>query len=259
MGIGVKRNGNYSQGQGFTIKGMGGGLKARPVGEQLGLVTLGLVMHLDSADVASYPGSGTAWYDLSGNGADATLYNTPTFENPPGNLRFDRASYEYAATATALSSLTNWTVEAWVNLDVALEPGINAIVTDTFNGGNINFAIGSLEPGNTLLRAGFFNGSWRNTSGFTAATGVWYDVVGTYDGSDVKLYVNDVVEGTLNYSGTSASGGTDVRIARRWDSSPTSSGNYIDGAIPIVRIYNRALSAAEVSQNFSFQRGRFGV
>ena len=34
----------------------------------------GLVLHLDSMDINSYPGSGTVWYDLSGNGHDATLY-----------------------------------------------------------------------------------------------------------------------------------------------------------------------------------------
>jgi len=227
----------------------------RPL-KTIGAVENGILLHLDAGLPSSYPGSGATWYDLSGRGNNATLYNTPTYSSSDGGiLTFSRSSSQYGDTAD-LGSQTNWSVECWAKLNTNLNNGVNAFVTNVYNGSNLNFSIGSNEPGSNTLRAGFFNGSWRNTTGYGLSTSIWYHMVGTYNGSTVLLYVNNVQQGSLSYSGTPSSGGG-VRIARRWDSDNSSS-NFVDGSIAIVRIYNRALSTTEINQNYTFQKSRFG-
>jgi hypothetical protein len=83
-------------------------------------------------------------------------------------------------------------------------------------------------------------------------------VVGSYDGSTIKQYHNGIVTSSLSYSGTPTSGGT-VRIAARWDDLTQITQNYFTGSIAAVRIYNRALSAAEVLQNYNTTKARFGL
>ena len=132
-------------------------------------------------------------------------------------------------------------------------------VTNVYDGSNLNYTLGASIPASTPATAGFFNGAWRNASpGLTLSTGVWYHLAGTYDGATVKFYVNASVNSTLDYVGTPTSGGN-TRIARRWDSVANDSGNFVDGSIPVVRIYNRALDIGEIGRNFRTQRGRYGL
>ncbi len=113
-------------------------------------------------------------------------------------------------------------------------------------------------PANYNLAVGFFDGAWRNTSGFTPSLNTWYQVVGTYDGTTIRQYVNGSANGgTLTYSGTPQSGG-EVRLMRRWD-SPLLPGNLVDGDLAIVKIYNTALSSGEVLANFNSNKNRFGL
>ena len=147
-----------------------------------------------------------------------------------------------------LGSLTRFTVEAWVKFNSLPEPySLPTLVTNTYPGGsNVNFSLGfngtnGTGDWNGRLCGGFFNSGWRNTLGFYPSINTWYNVCVTYDGSFVRLYNNGALDSSLNYVGTPATSGAGVRIARRWDDV-----NYIDGYIPVVRIYNRALSADEV-------------
>ena len=112
--------------------------------------------------------------------------------------------------------------------------------------------------GNTTnISAGFFDGAWHNTSGFQPAVNTWYQSVGTYDGSTLVQYVNGASQSSLSYTGTPSSGGL-VRIASRWDDQ-ASSIDFFPGDIAIVKIYNTALSGADVLQNFNANRLRFGI
>jgi hypothetical protein len=221
------------------------------------VIDSGLLLHLDAGSTYSYIGTGTTWEDLKNNN-DSTLINTPTYNsNFGGYLSFDDTSLEYA-TAPDLGNLSNWTVEVWFRLSEPLSGKISSLVTNAWNGStSLNFSIGTNNaPVNYDLCIGFFDSNWRNTSGFTPNVGEWYQVVGTYDGSVLRQYVNGTASGgTLNYSGIPTSGGL-VRFMRRWDDSLSSS-NLIKGDLQVVRIYDRALSSSEVTHNYNMNVARF--
>jgi hypothetical protein len=83
MGFNVKKSGSFSGSEGMKVRGSGGRLFTSGEGPPT-LVTSGLVLHLDATDPASYPGSGTTWYDLSPSGEDATLVGAGPTWNPAG-------------------------------------------------------------------------------------------------------------------------------------------------------------------------------
>ena len=224
------------------------------------IVTNGLVLHLDAGSRQSYTSGSTTWSDLSGNNRTTTLFNTPSYVSTNnGLIRFTDTSNQYA-TASNIGSLTTWTMEAWFNLSVSLTNKVTTIITNQYNGvSSLNFSMGTNNsPSSYNLCVGFFNGAWRNTTGFAPAINTWYQVIGTYDGATVRQYVNGAANGgTLSYAGTPQSGG-EIRLMRRWDDVVTTA-NLCAGSLSNVKVYNRALSAQEVTQNYNALKNRFGL
>lgn len=224
------------------------------------LITKGLVLALDSADKNSYPGSGTTWTNLTTTGNNGTLQNGVTYDTTYNSLSFATASLQ-SITGSDLGSLSNFTVETWFNLTtLPTTAGAATIVTNAYPGTTtqLNFSIGlNNSPNNANIVAGFFDGAWRNTAGFVPVTNTWYYTSVTYDGATIIQYLNGASQSTLSYVGTPVSSGAGYRIARRWDTG--ASVDHINGLIPIVRVYNRALSATEISQNYNAQKSRFGL
>jgi len=219
-----------------------------------------LLVYLDSGNPSSYSGSGSLWSDLTSNDNDATLISSPTYSSSFGGiLQFDDASLEYA-TIPNLGNLNQWTVEAWFRLTTSLTSKVTSIVSNQFDLINkLNFSLGTNNaPSNRNLAVGFYDGSWRTTVGVVPQVGVWYQMVGTYDGSVIRQYVNGVASGgTVNYVGTPQSGGQ-VRLMRRWDENLVAS-NLVDGDLAIVKIYNTALNSTEVLDNFNENKNTFGL
>lgn len=219
-----------------------------------------LLVYLDSGNSSSYGGSGSVWYDLTNNNNNATLINSPTYSGSfNGILQFDDASLEYA-TIPNIGNLSTWTVEVWFRLSTSLSGKVTSIVSNQFDlTSKLNFSLGTNNaPTNNNLASGFYNGAWRTNAGIVPITNTWYQVVGTYDGSVVRQYVNGVASGgTLNYVGTPQSGG-EIRLMRRWDGNDITS-NLVDGDLAIIKIYNTAITSGEVLQNFTDNKNRFGI
>jgi hypothetical protein len=217
------------------------------------------VVFLDSGDPTSYPGSGSTWFDLT-TGNNATLFNTPTYSpNFDGILQFSKTSLEYA-TIPNIGTIQNWTVEVWVRFTSSLNGQISMVVGNQFNlSSSINFVIGTgRAPTSYNIAAGFFQNGWYNTTGFAPTLNTWYQIVGTYDGSTIRQYVNGSASGgTLNVSSTLQSGG-EVRIMRRWDDN-LSSGNLFDGDLAIVKIYDKALNSTQINSIWNENKSRFGL
>jgi hypothetical protein len=218
------------------------------------IVTTGLVLSLDAGNPASYPGSGTTWTDTVSS-IPFTLNNSPAYSsNNGGYLEFVPASSQWADSVTSLSNLSTWTVEAW-HYWTGVTTGSNpCLVTETYVGGSINYTLG-YPSGAPNFQAGFWNGGWQVTpSGYTLPSNAWCQIVGTYDGTDIKLYVNNSLINLTAYTFTPTSSGAGIRLMNRWDSA-----DYWGGRLGIVRIYDDALTAEQVTQNYNADRSRFGL
>jgi hypothetical protein len=215
------------------------------------IVTNGLVLFLDANNTNSYPGSGTSWYDLSGNGNTGTLTNGPTFSNENGGtIVFDGVDdYVNVANASSLNASAQ-TISVWYNATVV--PGRPAVLVgkhDTAgsnNGYNLwtsNYA--QIKVANVGYDSGLATG----------VTNVWYHLTLAYT-SNVSLtgYLNGVSMGTSGLANFSISS-QPLRIGRSVDSF----WSLFTGKIPVVTVHNRQLTAAEVLQNFQATRTRFGV
>ena len=129
------------------------------------------------------------------------------------------------------------------------------MVTNEYGGGsNLNFVLGQLPTWDGEISGGFFDGAWKKTDGFVPVVDQWYYVVLTYDGSHLRLYKDGILFSEVAESGSAISSGLGGYIGRNWDV-----GQYIDGGIAIVQIYNRAISYLEVYQNMSAQAARYSV
>ncbi len=241
-----------------TVEGAYGyGRQPSPQSQPEPIVTSGLQVYLDAGNAASYSGSGTTWRDLTAFGRNATLYNTPTYSSAnSGYLSFLDTSLQYAAIPD-IGSLSTWTIEAWANISLSLSGKVTSIVCNQFDlTSRLNFSLGiNNAPSSYNLALGYYNGAWRTTAGIAPTLNTWTYFAGTYNGTILRQYTNTTEVSNLSYTGTPQSGG-EIRIARRWDETTVAS-NYLRGSISIIRIYNRALSAAELLQNYNAQKGRY--
>ena len=224
------------------------------------VVTNGLIFELDTGNPASYPGTGNVWYDLVGSD-DATLPNGAAYSADNGGiLTFDRTLSQSAHANSLGSVLTTFTAETWVKFNnLSLAPGdATCTITEVYNSTPINYTIGTGMLGNvTVWQGGYFDGGWHLAGTLEPVTGTWYCMTVTYDGANLKFYVNGALNDTVAASNTPQASGQGIHIGERWD-APYLTESYLDGSVPVVRVYDRGLSAAEVKQNFIATRSRFG-
>jgi len=218
------------------------------------IVTDGLVFYVDAGNGNSYPNSGTTWSDLIG-GNDGTLANGPTLDSGNGgSLVFDGTN-QYALIGDGLiSGLSQFTIDTWVKVDQTNSP-MNIIYHEWFASDNaVLFRIQSNVIQFYIRKSddsGNIGGSFNS---FTDTTN-WNHLVGTWDGTTLKVYVNKSAMATT-YTGSGA-----VRVTTTQNSYIGYYGNppiyYFDGKMSSLKIYNRALSASEITQNYNALKNRF--
>ena len=209
------------------------------------------VLYLDAGDSSSYPGTGTTWTDLVG-GKIFNLNNGPTWTSTGGGyFNFNAASSQYAICNTSLPTLSTWTVGVWHYYDGTETGSAPCIVTETYIGGQLNYSLGNNSG---PFSTGFFNGGWQVTDGYSLTANNWYYIVGTYDGADIKLYVNGTLVDTTTHVGNPTSSGAGIRLMERWDLS-----DYWGGYLSTVAIYDKALNSGQVSSIWNTTKSRYGL
>ena len=218
------------------------------------IVTDGLVLALDAGNTKSYPGSGTTWTDLSGNGNNGTLVNGVGYSN--GYLSFDGSDDKVTLSSNNVNGLSSGTTEfsilTWVkyNSTVAYtaffekQNGTGTTIRlDLGWIGNLIYLTTSNSDGTTVNQGSFAYGA-NNPN-------LWYHIALTCGGSSKKGYVNSVNTFSQTFTSYYPDNTYNLGIG----------GNIreLNGNIAQVSIYNRALTASEIQQNFNALRGRFGI
>jgi hypothetical protein len=213
------------------------------------IIRNGLVLALDAASRNSYPGSGATWTDLSGNNNTGTLVNSPTFNSGnQGSLVFNGTNQYVTDTISIASS--PFTIICWVYPSVT---PASKTVFSVGSGAGTRLALHLRMVTNTSFLFGLYNDDLSAT--VTGVTGVWNCFAVTFTTGFVQsIYQN----GIFNISRTAGGyyvGNTTCNIGR-WANN---NAEYVNGNIANVQVYNRALSAAEISQNFNATKSRFNL
>ena len=207
--------------------------------------------------VAAYAfdeGSGTSVADVSGNGNTGTIANaTWTSSGKYGSaLTFNGTNARVnIPNTTALQLTGGMTLEAWVNPTT-----VSNAWRDVIYKGNDNYYLEATSTGGSAPDGGgTFGGRGADIKGAAALTrAIWSHIALTYDGSNLRLYVNGAQVATQARTGAITTSTNQLQIG-----GDSIYGQYFSGAIDEVRVYNRALSAAEVQTDMSTPLGGGGT
>jgi hypothetical protein len=199
--------------------------------------------------------TGGGWADRSGNSNHGELINGPTYSsNGLGGLVFDGTN-DYISLGTSFTNgYINITVSFWVYVysdsgrqDIVVKyPGGNGWFVYYGGGGSNIFGVDGRESS-----AAYFNNNTTNTY----LGNNWYNVVFTKNGTNWRLYINSILDmNNTNGNGTTAFNNNGILGI----GGPLFS-DYGKCNVSDVKIYNRALSASEVLQNYNATKGRFGL
>jgi len=209
----------------------------------------GLQLYLDATNGSSYPGSGTTWFDLSGNSRDATLENGASFDT--NSINFDYTQSQYAVIAPTSMFNGDMTAIGWVY--------VRSIQTwsrlfDFGNGPNNNNVILAVDNNGTGNPAYSTDGADNIYSPAPLPLNQWVQLASTQSGTTGTIYINGtpVVTATNNEITTVS---RDVNYIGR---SNWSNDSYLDGKIAALKIYNRTLSQSEITADYTAMITRLG-
>jgi hypothetical protein len=245
------------------------------------IVTDGLALCLDAGNTKSYPGSGTTWTDLSGRGNNGTLENGVGYSGSNGgSLSFDGVDDGVILPTSFLPNQLfadnggSWTVSCWFKFP------ISPVGTKTGNaswsligraggiatGGHFILFVGSATDTTygqyaPYKLASVIRGAVTVISSSSVNTDTYNYVSLTWNGSSGFVYFNNQSPASMNV-GTAVQQTVDINaIYANFYIGTTSNvtNHYYSGNISQVSIYNRALTAEEIQQNFNALRGRFSI
>lgn len=215
------------------------------------IVMNGLVNYLDAGYNSSYPGSGTTWYNISGvSGGTGTLTNGPTYSTDGGgSIVFDGVDdYCTVQDSTSLRLTNNMTLSSWFKFNLSASSQQTLILKENYVSPTNNTGyILRADATNKTISFVLLNNSVNSVSASNIQNNAWYNVISTYDGSQIKLYINGVLSGTTNYVGGALTNNSPLYVGQ-----PTA-GFRVNGNIANTQIYDRSITQSEVLQNYQAQ------
>lgn len=209
----------------------------------LNIPTGSLLLFLDAGDSDSYPGSGTTWYDLSGNDNDATAVGTPTF----GSSRFAFNDSDHFTLPEGFGDFSNGiTIFAVVDMG-----GVDywERIIDFSNGADVDNVLFG-RNGNTTNLSFDMRDTTSGDVQYTATGAITNSTMGTYavtaDGSNIKIFADAAVES--NTTSTVLPANVSSRDTNYIGKSPWGDDSTFKGELAVVIVYNRALSTSEIEE-----------
>ena len=230
------------------------------------IVTSGLVLNLDAGNPSSYPGSGTTWTDLSTSSNNATLINGTGYSSANGGtLVFDGIN-DYAVTANNIGISSNQTrsVDIWFKLNNNTARHVLSSWGNLSANNLFNLEVNSNYGTNYPFLAIYNNDAYIPQ---TIAINQWTNIVITYAGGNVdsptgvKFYLNGALQSGVLFPsspfGNYPFNTTNTKLYVGYEGAGAR--NPMNGYLPTVKIYNKALDSTEVTTNFNAIKSRYGL
>jgi hypothetical protein len=224
------------------------------------IVTDGLVLCLDAGNPKSYPGSGTTWTDLSGNGNNGTLTNGPTYNSSNGgSIAFDGTNDYINGSVGTLNA--PFTFEVFGKFNNTSQ--YNYEYFGSVGGFSTNSMISISKIGTQDVNSSYHgfmyvytgSGEAKKTNIDLRSTSYQHlTVVLLQNFPYIKVYKNGVEGSMVDSLSAPINTNGNFRIGT-WANNTW----WLNGNIASVKVYNRALTASEIQQNFNALRGRFGI
>ena len=223
-------------------------------------VSSNLILYYDPSNPSSYSGSGTVVNDLSGNGLSGNLSNV-TYTSPSFNFNGSSSTISVADNALLEPGSGDWTMEAWVNHSVIA--GSSRIIFGKTDGGlsadwgyglrtsNVGTTFGEIGNGTTSLQS---NTAILSINNWYQVVAVWTNVAA----NSFELFINGVSQGSKSHSFTSIKNTTRPLYIGSFDGGGVF-GQWLNGQVGIVRLYNSALTSSQVTQNFNADKSKYGL
>jgi hypothetical protein len=220
--------------------------------------TSGLQLFFDAGTASSYPGTGTIVTDISGNGNSGDLINGTGYSSSDGGYFVYDGSNDQIDINNSISNLTDFSIELWFYLTSTA-----TVYRILFNIGAFQIRFGDGGFGNRLqfgvdmsTIAACFNINLPKTT----AVNTWRHIIWTREAGANKMFLagiqENLAQGTgSTYNLTSFTNATTITMtggSTFWGNT-----NWI-GRMSALRIYNRALSQAEITSNYNHLKGRYG-
>jgi len=227
------------------------------------IVTSGLIGFYDAVATGS---SASTWQDLSGNGNDITLANSPTMGsyNQQSIMHFEKDSTHYGTFPSNLfGGLSAMTANFWVRFETVQSSAAypwHQLLTFESNTWIAQYAgkIGiDLSDGNWFdSGGGTVTGAQIDDGGSNVTTGKWYNPCFTWGNTTVNCYMNGEHQRSRTTTGVST---LQDNVSTKQLGNRGAANTLFDGDLTIVQLYNKTLSDKEVRQNFNAFKGRFGL
>jgi hypothetical protein len=218
----------------------------------LGIVTTNLSMFLDAGNASSYPGSGTAWTDLSGNSRNGTLTGGPTYTSADGGSIVFDGTNDFVQCSGSITA-TAATFVIWMRRNGPQDDFDGIIYSRSANATGISF-YGTTNKISYTWNNAVDTYSWD--SGLTIPDLTWCMIAVSVTSTSATAYLcqsSGITSATNTVSHTSTTL-DDIKIGQ-----DDLGGRFFTGNIATAMIYDRALSAGEITQNFNALRSRYGL
>lgn len=227
-----------------------------------GVVTNGLVLYYDPSNSSSYLGTGTTINSLAPTNLTGAMSNI-TYTNPYFSYNGTSSQISVADNALLEPGSGSFTMEVWVNQNVSG----NDVVLGKFNPGGAAQNVGySIRTTGTSYYAQLASGSgsgstlFINSTTYVGTLNTWYQLIYVFTNGATKTlqtFVNGSSIGTVNHSLASILNTTTNLYIGSYNNGEFP--QWFDGRIGITRLYNSALTASQVLQNFNTNRAIYGI
>ena len=214
-------------------------------------VTESLQFYVDAGLTSSYSGTGTTWYDISGNSRNLTMNSLSYSSNNGGYIIFDGSHTADSVATYSINFSNGFTVESVAKFSGSSYEGLFAF-NDATNGNYINV---QAQGGTNIRWEVDQSSSLTTTNSLTSST--WYHVTCVYEGDSnntsgtARIYINGVENNTASLGRSGQSQTSNFKLGFH--------DGFLSGNIALSRMYNKVLNSTEVLQNFNATKNRFGL